>query len=139
MYVRINLFNEKVFSQLYAHIAGIIIEGPRNVTYIPGQTSLPIEQICNVTGFPSWRVNGTLFTTGHLLAGNIEGHSANGANIVINVPMNDTEYICISNVVGSQEVTSPPAFLYIAGEYVNACSYYVHVKYVPKTTITYLL
>ena len=110
------LLYEKLFSQLHTHIAGIVNEGPSNVTYIPGQTPLPIELTCNITGFPFWRVNGTLHTVGNLRAGILEGHNISGSNILINVPVNDTEYICISSVLNSDDVTSPPAFLIIAGE-----------------------
>ena len=101
------------------YTTGIIIEGPSNVTYIPGRTPLPIELTCNITGFPSWRVNGTLYSVGDLRAGMPEGHDISGSNIVINIPMNDTEYICISSVLDAADVTSPPAFLYIAGKYVR--------------------
>ena len=41
-------------------IVGTIIEGPSNVTYIPGKIPLPIdsELICNITdAFITWRVN----------------------------------------------------------------------------------
>ena len=104
---------------VFIHIAGIINQGPSNVTYIPGRSLLPIVLICNVTGFPSWEVNGTAHTPGDLLAGNEPGHNASGANIVINIPMNDTEYICLSNILGARAARSPPAFLYIAGKYDN--------------------
>ena len=112
-------FNQ-LYTYTYMYIAGNIIEGPSNVTYIPGRTPLPIVQICNVTGFPGWRINGTLRSAVEFLAGIVYGHNISGANILINVPMNDTEYVCTSNAVGVPAVVSPPAFLYIAGEYVYA-------------------
>ena len=40
---------------------GAIIEGPSNITYLPGLTPLPIELTCNVTETAVWRVNGTDF------------------------------------------------------------------------------
>ena len=107
-----------LFTQLDAHIAGSIYQGPSNVTYIPGQTSLPIILICNVTGFASWIVNGTSYLTSQLGGGGLNGHSASGANIVINIPVNGTEYICVSNTL-NDAVNSTPAFLHIAGEYAH--------------------
>ena len=101
---------------------GNVIEGPSNVTYIPGQTLLPIELICNITGiFVTWRVNGSTYLPGDLIASPppLAGHSANGENILIMDPMNNTEYICVSNIRGTPGTPSPPAFLYIAGKCVN--------------------
>ena len=70
-------------------------------------------------------MNGTIRSIGDLRAGIPEGHNLSGANIVINLPMNDTEYVCISSVLDTDDVTSPPAFLYIAGEYDHStmCTY----------------
>ena len=101
---------------------GIVIEDPSNVTYIPGQTPLPIELICNITGaFVAWRVNGSTYFPGDLISNPppLAGHSANGENILIMDPMNDTEYVCLSNIPGIPGTPSPPAFLYIAGQFVN--------------------
>ena len=106
-----------LFTQLDTHSAGIINQGPTNVTYIPGQTSLPITLTCNVTGFASWIVNGSSYLTSQLTAGLLNGHNASGADILINIPMNDTEYICVSSTQ-NVAVNSTPAFIYIAGNYV---------------------
>ena len=99
---------------------GIVNEGPSTVIYFPGRTMLPIELICNVTGFPTWDItfNGTEeeFTPGALLDGDLAGHNISGSNLLINIPVNNSRYICISNV-GVQTTPSDPAFLYIAGKY----------------------
>ena len=87
--------------------AGSIIEGPRDVTYLPGLTPLPIELTCNVTGVASWRVNGAL-----------PGHSRAGASILINSPVNNTEYICVSQT-NYGDTISDPAYIIIAGNYVD--------------------
>ena len=73
-------------------------------------------------------MNGTSFTIGRLLAGAVEGHNTSGSNIVINIPMNDTEYICVSYALNIPDVMSLPAFLYIAGEYYVLM--YIRTQYV---------
>ena len=95
---------------------GTIIEGPNNVTYIPGLTQLPIELTCNVTGFPSWSVNGTVYLLASLSNGALPGHNATGTNILIDSPVNNTEYVCVSSTNDS-EVRSDPAYITIAGEW----------------------
>ena len=81
-------------------------------------TPLPIELMCNVTGFPSWRVNDASYTLGDLTNGELPGHSRTGANILVNSPVNNTEYICVSQTINI-EIRSEPAYIIIAGEYVN--------------------
>lgn len=112
------------------YVVGIIYEGPSNVTYIPGRTPLPIELICNITGFPSWRVNGSSHLVDDIFAGELNGHnvSQSQTNLLIIVPENDTEYVCVSSVVGTTPVRSDPAFLYIAGEYACMYMYVCHVS-----------
>ena len=82
---------------------------------------LPIEMICNVTGFLTWDVtiNGSKheFTPNALATGLLVGHGINADdNILINVPVNNSRYVCISNE-GQVATLSDPAFLYIAGKY----------------------
>ena len=105
---------------------GIVNEGPSNVIYFPGRTPLPIELICNVTGFPSWSVtvNGTMdeYTLNSLFRGELNGHNASGNNILINVPVNNSEYVCISNV-GTTAISSNPAFIYVAGKFLTSFMY----------------
>ena len=95
---------------------GSIIEGPSNVTYLPGLTPLPIELTCSVTGVAAWRVNGTSYTLGSLINGALPGHGRNGTNILVNSPVNNTEYICLS-FTNDGETSSDPAYIIIAGEY----------------------
>ena len=95
---------------------GTIIEGPSSVTYVPGFTQLPIELTCNVTGFPSWRVNGTVYILTSLSNGALPGHNATGTNILIDSPVNNTEYICVSSTIDG-EASSDPAYITIAGEW----------------------
>ena len=103
------------------------------VIHICNRTLLPIELICNVTGFATWRVdfnNGTNgeFTPNGLLNNNLNGHGVNGNNILINVPMNNTKYVCVSNE-GLSATLNNPTFLYIAGKhaYMHVCMYVLRV------------
>ena len=83
---------------------------------------LPIELICNVTGFPTWNVtiNGDdrEITPNTLAHNGLAGHDSSGPNILINVPVNNTRYICVSNEI-NVGTPSDPAFVYIAGKYVK--------------------
>ena len=93
---------------------GAIIEGPGNITYLPGLTPLPIELTCNVTGTTAvWIINGTDFLLRSLANGNLAGHNVNGSNILVDSPVNNTKYICVS--VGANDVSSDPAYITIAG------------------------
>ena len=98
---------------------GTIVEGPRNITYLPSQALLPIELTCNVTeGVVAWRVNGTQYTLGELSAGVLPEHNSTGTNILVNSPINNTQYICVSNTSMSS-TQSDPAYFIFSGE----CSY----------------
>ena len=99
---------------------GTIIEGPSNVTYLPGVTPLPIELTCNVTGSTLWRVNGSDYTVTRLANGELPGHNRTGTNILVNSPVNNTEYVCVS-MVNDVETISEPAYVIIAGE----CNKYI--------------
>ena len=106
---------------------GTVIEGPSNVTYLPNVTPLPIELTCNVTGLPIWIVNGTAYLIINLGDGALPGHDRIGANILINNPVNNTEYICVSLLTNDGETSSDPAYVIIAGEY-------VHIKYICRAS-----
>ena len=93
---------------------GPILEGPSNITYIPGLTPLPIELICNVTGIPSWIINGSHILPNFISNGALAGHSRKGANILVNRPVNNTEYICVSGRYDG-DTLSDPAYVIIAG------------------------
>ena len=99
---------------------GTVIEGPSNVTYLPGLTPLPIELTCNVTGTAAWRVNGSDYILSSLANGALPGHSRTGANILVNRPVNNTEYICVSQIDNGATI-SDPAYIVIAGE----CNKYI--------------
>jgi len=100
-------------------VSGAIIEGPETVIYFPGQG--PVEFSCNVSdGVTAWRVNGTTYLLSQLDSGSLPGHSRVLTNIVVNTPVNNTEYICIS-LISNLVISSNPAFLYIAGK----CSSYI--------------
>ena len=77
-------------------LIGTVIEEPSSVTYIPGVTPLPIELTCNVNGTAAWRVNGSSYTLAELTNGVLPEHSRNGTNILVDSPVNNTEYICVS-------------------------------------------
>ena len=96
--------------------AGTVIEGPSNVRYIPGLTPLPIELTCNVTGVAAWRIDNQSYTLNELTNGILPGHSRTGTNILVNSPVNNTEYICISTT-NDGETRSDPAYIIIAGEH----------------------
>ena len=60
-------------------------------------------------------MNGNDFLIGSIAMGNLPGHSHRGSNILIEVPANNTEYICLElNFIGEVIETSETAFLYIA-------------------------
>ena len=106
---------------LQYHILVILLtdninEGPSNVTYIPSLPPLPIELTCNVTGVALWRVNGTNYTLDGLTNGALQGHNRTGTNILVNSPVNNTEYICVSQA-NDRENSSDSAYIIIAGEY----------------------
>ena len=52
------------------------------------------------------------------------GHSATGTNILVNNPVNNTEYICASAERGGG-VESDPAHIVIAGEYGKFQIFYI--------------
>ena len=100
----------------YYNCIGTIIEGPSNVTYLSGMTPLPIELTCNVTGVAAWRVNGIGYLLRDLTDGVLPGHNRIGTNILINSPVNNTEYVCVSTA-NDGETRSNPAYVFFAGEY----------------------
>ena len=107
---------------MYAYSTGVIIEGPSNVTYLPGVTPLPIELTCNVTGTAVWRVNGTSYNLTDLTNGSLPGHSRNGTNILVISPVNNTEYICVA-LTNDGETLSDPAYIIVAGKRLDISTY----------------
>ena len=104
-----NLYN-------YYNCVGTAIEVPSIVIYFPGRTILPIELTCNVTGtVTAWIVNDTAYTRIQLTNGALPGHSRTRANILVNSPINNTKYICVS-LNDDVETYSDPSYIYVAGE-----------------------
>ena len=100
---------------------GVIIQGPSNVTYFPGDPN--IRLICTVSsGVPAWTVNGSLIALSQFddPANNPNvppGHSRMGADIIIEAPpANNTMYACLVDVSVNESFRSDPAFVYVAGE-----------------------
>ena len=81
-------------------------------------TSLPIELTCSTSGVVSaWRVNGRVYTIGDVTNGELPEHTRTGKSILINSPVNNTEYICVSVNVDGNEINSDPVHIFFAGEY----------------------
>ena len=114
--IRLHLYDWVI--HIFSIILGAAIQGPSIVIYFPGQET--IQLACSITqGSTGWSVNGqpAVSLTG-IDANGIPGHSRNGTNLVINTPVNNTEYACVS-IRDDRDVFSDPAYLYIAGEYVT--------------------
>ena len=97
----------------------MIIDGPETVIYFPGQE--PIELTCIITDGSTvvWIVDGHTYLLSDLVQGELENHNASGINIVINVPVNNSEYICAA-VTNINVIKSDPAYIFIAGKYAYA-------------------
>ena len=110
-------------------LIGNVIEGPSNITYLPGLTPLPIELTCNITGVAAWGVNGTGFTLRSLTDGDLPGHNRTETNILVDSPVNNTEYICVSQT-NDDSALSDPAYIIIAGEQYesNCMAMYTHMR-----------
>ena len=96
-----------------------VIQGPSEVIYRPGEG--PIELVCvrnTTTGSTLWRVNGSAALISYDIGRAFPGHGANGVNLVINDPSNNTEYICVTSVDNMDSANSEPVYLYVAGMYV---------------------
>ena len=61
-------------------------------------------------------INGTTFTLNELARGELPGHTRDGTNIVIETPVNNTQYVCESLISTNHSIQSEAAFVYIAGE-----------------------
>ena len=108
-------------------VLATIVEGPSNVTYIPSLTPLPIELVCNCTGAMFWEVDGKIYLLSFLTDGALPGHSRIGSNILVNSPVNNTKYICISPAYdpAMSSVESDPAYIVIAGK--TFSHVYIHI------------
>ena len=68
----------------------------------------------------AWRVNGTSYTRNEITNGNLPGHSRAGDNILVNIPVNNTQYVCVFLDDDTNERNSDPVYIVIAGKY-NKC------------------
>ena len=92
--------------------------GPSNFTYLPNITLLPINLTCIDTGVVTWRINGTFYIPTNRINGTLSGHHHVEANLSIDSPVNNTEYICVS-MNNYSVIISNPAWIIIAGEYLH--------------------
>ena len=105
---------------------GAIVEGPSDVIYFPNQG--PVELTCTISeGSTGWRLNGDrIYVLSEIRDGDLTGHSLNGTNLVINIPINNTEYNCVSIQDDGNRI-SDSAFLYIAGRLSQCFSHIIHL------------
>jgi len=96
---------------------GAIIQGPSDVIYFPGQD--PVQLTCEISeGATGWSVDDSpTVSLSDIERGGLPGHSRNGTSIVVDIPVNNTEYVCVA-IIDDGNVRSDPAFLYIAGEFI---------------------
>jgi len=94
---------------------GAVIQGPSDVIYFPGQG--PVQLTCEISeGSTGWSVNdSSAASLGDIHDGDLEGHSLNGTSLVVDIPVNNTKYVCVS-IRDAGNLESEPAFLYIAGK-----------------------
>ena len=95
---------------IYTTYVGTILTNPRNFTYLPGITPSPIQLTCDVTPAAAWIVNNVVILFNQL--GSI-GHGRNGTNIVINNPMNNSEYFCTDGTNNGETY-----YIFVVGKYI---------------------
>ena len=98
-----------IYTYLYI---GTTFQEPGDVIYHPDVTTLPIELTCDVSSGVAWFINGDTYLLNELVSGNVPGHNVSGRNILINSPMNNSQYFCSDglNVGGLYRI-------FIAGKY----------------------
>ena len=114
-YIIVHILSAQFLCITYHHCTGTVLEGPSNVTYLPGLTMLPIELICNVTGIPIWRINSSVYLPADLFNGVLAGHNSSGTDILVNSPVNNTKYVCVSQTINGN-INSNPAYIIVAGK-----------------------
>ena len=77
---------------------------------------------CNVSGNASWIVNDTAYTLQDLTNQMLSGHNRNGTNMLVNSPVNNTEYICVTNDIVTR---SDPAYIIVAGKHFDISILYI--------------
>ena len=105
---------------LLISIGAAIIHSPPEVIYRPGDD--PVELSCTVNeGSTGWSVNGgDTATVTTIRNGNLDNHTINGTNLVVLIPTNNTQYVCVA-IRDAGDSLSNPVYLYIAGTYVRMC------------------
>ena len=105
---------------------GAVIQGPSDIIYFPNEG--PIILNCTISdGSTGWSVNGApAISLSAIRGGAIPGHNVSGTSLVINTPVNNTEYVCLS-IRDEGDIPSEPAFLYIAGMFLSPYYAYTYV------------
>ena len=95
-------------------IGAAVINSPPEVIYRPGDD--PVELSCTITeGSTAWSVNGGIpVTVTAIRDGNLDNHTINGINLVVLIPTNNTQYVCVA-IRDAGDLPSNPVYLYIAG------------------------
>ena len=98
------------------YYVGAVIKGPSSIIYFPGQEL--VQLTCEIfEGSTGWSVNGSnAVTLSDINNSGLPGHSLNGTSLVINTPMNNTEYVCVS-ISDDGNLQSDPVFLFVAGKF----------------------
>ena len=69
-------------------------------------TTLPIELTCDLIAAAGWSINGNIYF------GMVPGHNVSGGNILVNNPMNNSQYFCLNGTnIGELY------HIFVAGEY----------------------
>ena len=91
---------------------GTMFQEPGDVIYHPGVTTLPIELTCDLRAAAGWSINGDVYFIVQLESGIVPDHNVSGGIILINNPLNNSEYFCSdgTNNGGLYRI-------FIAGEY----------------------
>ena len=103
---------------LLIYVGTVVIEGPSEVIYRPGED--PVQLTCIIIeGVIGWQVNdGETFTIGEIRDdGRLDNHNTNGTDLVVLIPTNNTKYVCVQ-MTNDGNIPSAPVYLYIAGMYV---------------------
>ena len=96
---------------VYFQNTGTLLSSPRNFTFFPGITPLPIQLTCDVTLLPvAWKVNNIAILLFKLPS---RQYDRNGNDILINNPMSNSEYICSNGRTDGQ-----PYYIFFAGKYI---------------------
>ena len=115
--MKVHYYN--IHNIVYVCIGVAVIEGPAEVVYRPGDD--PVELTCTIyEGSIGWSVNGAVTISIYdIRNGKLDNHiyDANGTNLVVLVPTNNTQYVCVA-IRDEGDFRSNPVYLYIAGTYV---------------------